>query len=102
LAELWGLLKDSSIEPQTALAAVLDMDRVLGLGLEAYVTEQAATGVSSAENEGFLREIEGLIAERTAAKQARDFAKADKIRQNLKDWGIVLEDSPGGTTWRRI
>jgi cysteinyl-tRNA synthetase len=101
LAELWGLLKDSSIEPQEVLAAALDMDRVLGLGLEACLAEQAA-GAATAEDEGFVREIEGLIAERTAAKQAKDFAKADKIRQNVKDRGIILEDSPGGTTWRRI
>jgi cysteinyl-tRNA synthetase len=100
LAELWGLVKDGSIEPQTALAAVLDMDRVLGLGLEACLAEQAAEA-SSAEDQGLIREIEALIAERTAAKKAKDFAKADKIRQNLRDRGIVLEDSPGGTTWRR-
>jgi cysteinyl-tRNA synthetase len=97
LAELWGVLKDSSIEPQAALAAALDMDRVLGLGL----AEQAAGGASSAEDKGFVREIEALIAERAAAKQSKDFTKADNIRQNLKDRGIILEDSPGGTTWRR-
>jgi cysteinyl-tRNA synthetase len=102
LAELWGVLKDGSIKPQAALAAVFDMDRVLGLGLEAYLTEQAAAGVSSAEDQDFVREIETFIAERSAAKQAKDFAKADKIRQNLKDRGIILEDNPGGTTWRRL
>jgi cysteinyl-tRNA synthetase len=96
LAELWGLLKDGSIEPQEALAAVLDMDRILGLGLEACLEVEQPV-----EDEGFVREIEALIAERTAAKQGKDFAKADKIRQNLKERGIILEDSPGGTTWRR-
>ncbi|MDZ7829961.1 MAG: cysteine--tRNA ligase [Halofilum sp. (in: g-proteobacteria)] len=46
-------------------------------------------------------EIERLIAERTAARRNRDFARADEIRDDLAARGVTLEDGPGGTTWRR-
>ncbi len=46
-------------------------------------------------------EIERCIAERIAAKARRDFATADRIRDELKAQGITLEDGAGGTTWRR-
>jgi cysteinyl-tRNA synthetase len=45
--------------------------------------------------------VEQRIAERTAAKKNRDFATADRIRDELKGEGIILEDGPNGTTWRR-
>jgi cysteinyl-tRNA synthetase len=42
------------------------------------------------------------VARRAAAKAARDFALADQIRQDLLSRGIVLKDSPTGTTWEAI
>ena len=45
--------------------------------------------------------IETAIAERLAARKARDFSRADAIRRELADQGVLLEDGPAGTTWRR-
>ena len=45
--------------------------------------------------------IEAKVGARNAAKQAKNFAEADRIRDELKAAGVVLEDGPGGTTWRR-
>lgn len=47
-------------------------------------------------------EIEALIAKRTEAKKNKDWATADAIRNELKELGIVLEDSAAGTTWKKL
>jgi cysteinyl-tRNA synthetase len=51
--------------------------------------------------EGDASNIEDRIAARTEAKARRDFAEADRIREELKTEGVLLEDGPSGTTWRR-
>ncbi|MGH8679102.1 MAG: cysteine--tRNA ligase [Burkholderiales bacterium] len=48
-----------------------------------------------------VERIEQHIAARTAAKSARNFAEADRIREEMLKAGVALEDAPGGTTWRR-
>ena len=92
LAELWGVLRDPSVAPQAALAAAFEMDGVLGLGLADSEDENTIT-VDEAE-------IARIIAERAEAKKARDFARADSLRDGLRERGIALEDGPAGTTWR--
>ena len=44
--------------------------------------------------------VEGLIAARAAARQAKNFAEADRLRRELADLGVTIEDRGGGTTWR--
>ena len=80
------------------LAAIDDPDTLRAsaqlMGLLSETTEQWFQG------EGDAR-VEVLVVARTDAKARRDFAEADRIRDELKAEGIVLEDGPSGTTWRR-
>jgi cysteinyl-tRNA synthetase len=91
LADLWGLLKEESLPPADRLAVLLEMDRVLGLGL---------AGIEP-EDRRLDEEVRRLIEEREQARRRKDFRRADEIRRNLKERGILLEDTPAGTHWRR-
>ncbi len=82
-------------ELQLRGALLAELAAVLGLKAEPTSAQNDAPGCSDAE-------IEALIAQRTAAKAARDFAAADAIRSQLKARGIELIDRPGGITeWLR-
>ncbi len=58
--------------------------------------------VMGGEEPGLADEVERLIAEREAARAAKDFARADRIREELRERGIALEDSRDGVRWRRV
>ncbi|MFO1188702.1 MAG: cysteine--tRNA ligase [Alphaproteobacteria bacterium] len=89
-----------------ALVAGGAMLGLLGSDPEAWFqgggAKAAGSEVAGMSATGYDRDtIERLIGERTAARKARDFAGADAIRNKLADHGVILEDSPSGTTWRR-
>jgi cysteinyl-tRNA synthetase len=81
-------------ERDDALAALRSIDRVLG------IIETARR--SRTLGDDTVRWVEEKIAERAAARQARDFQRADVIRQELSRRGIVLEDGAGGTKWKFV
>ena len=78
---------------EAARSALASIDEVLGLLSVAREGLEVDDDVASW--------IESLIAERGAARVGRDFARADAIRDKLAERGIVLEDSAGGTRWKR-
>ena len=97
LTVLYDMLKED-MSDATKYALAEDFDRVLSLDLTtAYAQRQAGNGVD-AELEAYVLE---RIEERKAAKKARDFARADEIRAQLLEKGIVLEDTREGVKWKK-
>lgn len=75
-----------------------EFDQVLSLGLMEAAAEKQQEAALPQEGD---EEIDALVAARTAAKKAKNFAEADRIRDQLKEMGIVLVDTKEGTTWHR-
>ena len=105
LSVLFDLVREiNRVRPQdepaaAALGAELrSLSGILGLlqaDPEAYLRGQVGEmGLSDAA-------IDSLIAERVAARKSKDWARSDRIRDELGAAGVILEDGPGGTTWRR-
>jgi cysteinyl-tRNA synthetase len=73
-----------------------------GAGAGRMAAGDAGQGASDAATSGLDdAEIDALVAERTEARIAKNFARSDEIRDQLAAQGVVLEDGAGGTTWRR-
>ncbi|MGA1691438.1 MAG: cysteine--tRNA ligase [Sedimenticolaceae bacterium] len=104
LATLFELVREINrvrAEDEAAAAALGALLRQLGdlIGILQSNAESYLRGGASA-NDGDA-EIDALVAQRNEAKANKDWGTADEIRNKLQEMGIVLEDGPSGTTWRR-
>ena len=82
-------------------AAIADFDQVLSLNLlsAAKTLREKQTQEEQASADP---EIDALVAARTEAKKAKNFAEADRIRDELKAKGIEIIDTPQGAKWRKV
>ena len=94
LAAIWDAVRAADLSPADKWAVLADADRALGFGL-------ASSSAPDADESGTDPRIDALVAERQAARAAKDFATSDRIRDELAAEGIELVDTPAGPTWRR-
>jgi cysteinyl-tRNA synthetase len=92
MAVAWEVARSSELPDPDKLDLLLHFDRTLALDL--------ASAAPEAEAESDPR-IDALVAEREAARKGKDFAAADRIRDELAAEGIVVKDTPEGSTWKR-
>jgi len=107
---LYDVLKLKTTD-NTKLAILHDFDRVLSLNLmekAAQVRAELAKAKSAKAEGGYTITGEGdeavdqMVLARYEAKKAKNFAEADRIRDELKAMGVEVTDVPGGATWKRV
>jgi cysteinyl-tRNA synthetase len=100
LAELFGLASALNKSEDPDEQATLKAQILAGGALMGLLQADPDAWFRGAEDEA--AEIDALVAARTAARAARDFAEADRLRAELTARGVEIMDGAGGSTWRRI
>ena len=85
----------------TKLALIEDFDRVLSLDLIENANKEQQDSPAD-DNSELAATVEAAIAKRAEAKKAKNYAEADRIRDELKAMGIVIEDTAQGVKWKKI
>ena len=93
LTVLWDVFKDGKISDADKKATVLDFDKVLGLGFE---------NLKEAKKEKIPKEVAQLVAERQAAREAKDFPKSDELRKKINSLGYEVKDTAEGQKISKI
>ncbi len=93
MAVVWEVARSDSLDPATRWALLAEFDAVLGLDL-AHAEPRAAVQEHDPR-------IDAMVKARDEARAAKDWAEADRLRDALTAEGILLEDGPEGTRWRR-
>ena len=102
ITAIYNVLK-ADTNDATKLALIADFDRVLSLDLLANAKAYRENEQSApAADDEFTAKVNEAVARRTEAKKAKNFAEADKIRDELKAMGVVIEDTAEGPKWKRI
>ena len=92
---VWGLVADDAVPSSERAALLLDWDQVLGLGLKAVADDSAAAASDAVLPPGAAK----LLAARQAARERKDWAESDRLRDALNDLGVEVTDTKDGQAW---